>query len=126
MKLKLYSPLTAELENGPEYDAYYDEPDIYQLGSADLISYQDSILEGIQQEMLPEETERGLMAYFRGTEAVNQKVSSLHVEVEEVHGRLYGVSVCELSAPLEQIEFEELKSYISGQLSDGNGKWRLM
>ena len=50
LKLKLYSPLTAELETQADYDAYYDEPDLEQLRGGDLIYYQDAILEGIAQE----------------------------------------------------------------------------
>ena len=92
LTLKLYSPLTAELETQADYDAYYDEPDLEQLRGGDLVYYQEAILEGIEQETLPEESERGLMAYFSGSESVDQKVVSLKPTVEVIHGKLYGVA----------------------------------
>ena len=126
LTLKLYSPLTAELETHADYDAYYDEPDLEQLRGGDLVCYQDAILEGILHETLPEESERGLMAYFYGPESVDQKVVSLKPTVEVVHGKLYGVAECEVKEPLTKEELSALKDYCAGQYSDGNGKWRLM
>ena len=61
--LKLYSPLTAELQIEPIDDAYYDEPDMEQFHGSDLVYFREAILDGIAQEQLPGEAERGLMAY---------------------------------------------------------------
>ena len=122
LTLKLYSPLTAELETKQDYDAYYDEPDLEQLYGGDLIYYQDAILEGIAREQLPDEAGRGLMAYFSGPESVNQKVVSLKPTVEIVHGKLYGVAECEVKEFLTKEEMSTLKSYCSGQYSDGWGE----
>lgn len=122
LTLKLYSPLTAELETQADYDAYYDEPDMEQLRGGDLICYQDAILEGIERERLPEESERGLMAYFYGPESVDQKVVSLKPTVEVIHGKLYGVAECEVKEPLTKEELSALKDYCAGQYSDGWGE----
>ena len=115
--LKFYSPLTAELEINPE-----DYEDMATLYGEDLIYYQDAILQGIEDEALPEEADRGLMAYFYGSNAVDQKVSAVHVTVEPWHGKLYGVALCHVKGPLTGDELNELKEYISGQYSDGWGE----
>lgn len=122
LTLKLYSPLTAELETKVDYDGYYDEPDLEEIRAGDLVYYQDAILEGIQQEMLPEEAERGLMHYFYGLESVNLKVVSLKPTVEAVRGKLYGVAECVVKEPLTREELSALKSYCAGQYSDGWGE----
>lgn len=122
MTLKLYSPLTAELETEPEWDDYYDEPDMTELHGDDLIYYEDVILQGITDETMPEEQQRGLMLYFSGTESINQKVESVKISVENRDGKLYGVAVCDLKQPLTAVELTELKDYITGQYSDGWGE----
>ena len=120
--LKLYSPLTAELETEKDYDAYYDEPDMEFLDGGDLVCFQEAILAGIEQEKLPNETDRGLMAYFYGSEEVNRKVEAVNISVEVVHGRLYGVAECTIKEPLTMAELTELKSTIVGQYADGWGE----
>lgn len=67
LELRLYSPLTANLlENdyGDGIDEYFDENEGWPLDGADLVWYEDIIREGIRQELLPEEAERGLMKYY--------------------------------------------------------------
>lgn len=120
--LKLYSPLTAELQIEPIDDAYYDEPDMEQLHGGDLVYFQEAILDGIVQEQLPGEAERGLMAYFHGPDSVNQKVESMKPTVEVVHGQLYGVAVCRIKGALTEAELSALKDYCTGQYADGWGE----
>ena len=120
--LKLYSPLTAELQIEPIDDAYYDEPDMEQLRGGDLAYFREAILDGIAQEQLPGEAERGLMAYFHGPDSVNQKVESMKPTVEVVHGQLYGVAVCRLKGDLTEAELSALKDYCTGQYADGWGE----
>ena len=117
--LKLYSPLTAELQIEPLDDDYYDEPDMEQLHSGDLVFFQEAILDGIAQEQLPGEAERGLMAYFHGPDSVNQKVESMKPTVEVVHGQLYGVAECRIKGALTEAELSALKDYCAGQYADG-------
>ena len=122
MTLKLYSPLTAEIETEPEWDDYYDEPDMMELHGDDLVYYEDVILQGITDETMPEEQQRGLMLYFSGTESIDRKVESVKITAEARDGKLYGVAVCDLKQPLTAVELSELKEYITGQYSDGWGE----
>ena len=120
--LKLYSPLTAELQIEPLDDAYYDEPDMEQLHGGDLVYFRETILDGIAQEQLPGKAERGLMAYFHGSDSVNQKVESMNPTVEVVHGQLYGVAECRIKEALTEAELSALKDYCAGQYADGWGE----
>lgn len=114
-ELKLYSPLFGELTE-PEYDE--SEP----LDSRDLAAFQDVILRGIEDEQMPEEEERGLMAYFDGSDAVNEKVVSLFPTVENVDGKLYAVAVCQINGTLTPGELDELKEYCHAQYNDAWGE----
>ena len=126
MELKLYSPLRAELEEEPVRE-WIDEPELsipMPLTGDDLAApeFHAAILKGIEDEQGPEESERGLMTYFDGSDAVNEKVISVFPSVEEVDGRLYGVAVCQLKEALTLGEVAELKEYCLCQYSDGWGE----
>ena len=112
--MKLYSSLAGEL-----VEQEYSQPE--QISSHELASFQDAILQGIEDELMPEEAERGLMLYFDGSNAVNEKVLSAFPTVEEVDGRLYGVTVCQISGTLSPSELNELKEYCAEQYADGWG-----
>ncbi len=122
LTLKLYSPLTATVITEPEWDDYYDEPDETELHGDDLVYYEEVVLQGITDETMPEEQQRGLMHYFSGSESIDQKVKSVKVSAEVRDEKLYGVAVCELKQPLSARELSELKEYITGQYSDGWGE----
>lgn len=116
MELKLYSPLRAELEEEPVRE-WIDEPELsipMPLTGDDLAApeFHAAILKGIEDEQGPEESERGLMTYFDGSDAVNEKVISVFPSVEEVDGRLYGVAVCQLKEALILGEVAELTGKI--------------
>ena len=53
---------------------------------------------------------------------VNDKVHSVVFDVEQRHGRLWGVAECQISGELSAGELAALKKYISGQASDGWGE----
>ena len=114
-ELKLYSPLSGELT-----EQEYDDPQ--PMDGGDLTMFQDVILQGIEDEQLPEEAERGLMTYFYGSKTVDEKVLSVFVDVENVDGKLYGVAVCKVKGSLSPGELEELKEFCTGQYSDGWGE----
>ena len=114
-ELKLYSRLSGELT-----EQEYDDPQ--PMDGSDLAMFQDVILRGIEDEQMPEEEERGLMAYFDGSDAVNEKVVSLFPSVEVVDGELYGVAVCQISGTLTPGELEELKEYCHSHYMDGWGE----
>lgn len=82
--LKLYSPLTAEMEYEADCEDEAEEPYMGQLCGEDLVPYADAITEGIAQEVLPEEAECGLMLYFHGSESIKEKVHSIEIQVEDV------------------------------------------
>jgi len=86
------------------------------------VGLKDVILDAIESEKFPEEAQRGLMEYFDGSQAVDEKVFSLYPSVEEVNGVLYGVTVCKLNNSLTPDELSELKSYCIQQLADGWGE----
>ena len=114
-ELKLYSPLSGELTE-PEYD----RPQL--MDGNDLAAFHDVILHGIEDEQMPEEEERGLMAYFDGSDAVNEKVVSLFPSVEKVDGELYAVAVCQINGTLTPGELAELKEYCHSQYNDAWGE----
>ena len=104
-ELKLYSPLCAELEGEAPARDWIDEPDPPEpppLTGEDLSApaLRAAVLKGIEDEQAPEESGRGLMIYFDGSEAVNEKVISFFPSVEEVDGCLYGVAVCQVKGEL--------------------------
>jgi hypothetical protein len=124
-ELKLYSPLTAELvTDEPDQDwGYLDVPDYAQnLDGQDLVEFRKVIEQGIADEVLPEEAERGLMAWYIQKDSINAKVHSLWVGVEEINGRLYGVATCEVKDKLTPDELAELKEFCAGQYADGWGE----
>ncbi len=124
-ELKLYSPLTAELM-GEEPDLDWDYGDVADyaqpLSSQDLVDFRDTIQEAIDDEVLPEEAERGLMAWYGKKDSLNSKVHSIRIGVEEINDRLYGVAVCEVKGQLSADELAELKEYCTGQYADGWGE----
>lgn len=119
-ELKLYSPLLAELfEADPD-----EEPGCGSqiLTGENLTGFQAVIRQGIEDERMPGEAERGLMTYFDGSESVDEKVASINIDVEEVDGELFGVAVCKVKGRLSPGELEELKEFCTGQYSDGWGE----
>ncbi|MDE6455439.1 MAG: hypothetical protein K2L38_05965 [Dysosmobacter sp.] len=114
-ELKLYSRLSGELT-----EQEYDDPQL--LDGRELAVFQDTILQGIEDERMPEEEERGLMAYFDGSDTVNNKVMSLFPSAEAIDGELYGVAVCRIREPLTPDELVELKDYCRSQYADGWGE----
>ena len=114
-ELRLYSPLYGEL-----FEEEYSNPQL--LTGYDLTGYQDAIRQGIEDERLPDEEERGLMTYFDGDKSVDEKVISVQMDVEEVLGSLYAVAVCQIRDGLSSGELEELKEYCVSQYADGWGE----
>lgn len=124
-ELKLYSPLTADfVEREPDLDwGYMNMADYAQnLDGQDLLEFGEVIEQGIEDETLPEEAERGLMAWYMKDDAINTKVHSLRVGVEEVNDRLYAVATCEVKGQLTPDELAGLKEYCTGQYADGFGE----
>lgn len=114
-ELRLYSRLSGQLAmpgyDGPEF-----------LNGDELAEFQVMILHGIEDSRRPEEEQRGLMADFDGSDAVNEKVVSVFPSVEEVDGELYGAAVCRVTSTLSADELAELKEYCQCQYNDAWGE----
>lgn len=119
--LKLYMPMTAGY-----FDNEYDEEIV--LGPQEAAEYAPQIIAALDRERQKlekygsEEAERGLMAYYHGTDSVAGKVRSYHFTAEVREGRLWGVAVCEVQGKLTGMELDRLREYVAGQASDGFGE----
>ena len=115
--LKLYMPMTVDHYEQSEYGDMNDEP--YELSNYDAARYADHINAALQKEHHPEEASRGLMAYYREKDGVNQKVQSYVFTAEVRNGKLWGVAECMVTGELTPEELALLKENIIGQASDG-------
>ena len=120
MELKLYFPLHGELYTRNEWGDLADDP--VELTGGDLSPYLGDIREALQENQLPEEQERGLMHWYRESDALSWKVKSAFFDVEIQDGQLWGVADCQLLESLEGDELNRLTNYLSGQASDGWGE----
>ena len=118
--LKLYMPLTAELYEPDEWGDMPEEAE--RLTGGELASYEDKIRSALFKNRMQEEQIRGIMYWYRKPDSVNDKVHSVVFDVEQRHGRLWGVAECQISGELSAGELATLKKYISGQASDGWGE----
>ncbi|WP_320928359.1 antirestriction protein ArdA [Hungatella sp.] len=121
-ELKLYMPLKAVT-----YQDENDYGDLYQVDFEievypdELSCYEDEIRTAVLDRRMDEE-KRGMMDYYNEHDTVNAKVQSYVFDVEEVGGKLMGVAVLTLNAPLDNAELEKIKDAITGQASDGFGE----
>jgi len=91
--LKLYMPLritTYDIENEYGYSETLNEP--LELGNYEIVDYIDEIMEAIEKNNQPIESERGLMKYYDEHDSVNAKVSKYTFSVEMVDKNLMGVA----------------------------------
>lgn len=121
-QMKLYMPLKVvtwqqEGDWGMETSEYEEE-----LHSSEICGYEKQIQKELALDSNPKEQERGLMAYYRDSDAVNAKVKKYVFDVEEVGRNMMGVAVIDLHAPLTQPELKRLKDEITGQAADGLGE----
>ena len=76
----------------------------------------------LQENLLSEEQERGLMHWYGKSDALSWKVKSAFFDVELHDGQLWGVADCQLLESLEGDELGRLTTYLAGQASDGWGE----
>ena len=124
-ELTFYCPLKIVRESEEpdyEWDEEVTEEDFEEIPSAYAGGCADEINDFIQDYSEPDEEHRGLMAYYYDDPAVREKVFSAIPSVKELNGELVGVFECEISGELTASELEDLRSYLTGQASDGWGE----
>ena len=122
MKMKFYSPLTAEFfPDEPDWeDESYNEYEGYPMDGHDLLQYADAVDEAVKKDIVDFDGE--LMQYYHDDDSVRSKVVSAVPSVE-IHGnKLCGCLNVELRESLNEGEQAVLCDYISGQYSDGWGE----
>ena len=117
--LKLYMPLFGEIYEKNEY-GWEEEP--YSIDGRELVGYDAEIEEALINNRLPEEKERGVMAWYSEEDTVNEKVQSVEFETEYREGQLWGVARCRVMGNLTPDELDALKEHITGQAADGWGE----
>lgn len=122
MKMKFYSPLTAEFfpDESDWEDESYNEYEGYPMDGHDLLQYADAVDEAVKKDIA--DFNGDLMQYYHEDDSVRSKVVTAIPSVE-VHGnKLCGCLTVELKEPLLDDEQTILCNYITGQYSDGWGE----
>lgn len=112
-EMKFYCPLEIHRWDDDEYE---------EISPNVAAAYKSEINHFISDLDLPEEKERGLMHWYNRGNSVDQKVFSAFMSVEEQDGELVGVITSSVYGQLTEDEFEDLREYFIGQLSDGAGE----
>ena len=122
MKMKFYSPLTAEFfpDEPDREDESYNEYEGYPMDGHDLLQYADSVDEAVKKDIA--DFNGDLMQYYREDDSVRHKVVSAVPSVEIRGNKLCGCLNVELRESLNEGEQAVLCDYISGQYSDGWGE----
>ena len=122
MKMKFYSPLTAEFfPDEPDWeDESYNEYEGYPMDGHDLLQYADAVDEAVKKDIA--DFNGDLMQYYHEDDSVRGKVVNAVPSVE-IHGnKLCGCLNVDLQESLNEGEQAVLCDYISGQYSDGWGE----
>lgn len=117
--LKLYMPLSAEMQKG---DYWNSGDDFEEMTDREILKYEDSIIAAMVKNQCPEEAERGLMHWYGIDDSVNDKVKSVVFTAEARQDKLWGVAECRIIGTLSTYELETLKDYVTGQAADGWGE----
>lgn len=122
MKMKFYSPLTAEFfPDEPDWeDESYNEYEGYPMDGHDLLQYADAVDEAVKKDIA--DFNGDLMQYYHEDDSVRHKVVSAVTSAEICGNKLCGCLTVELREPLNEGEQTVLCNYISGQYSDGWGE----
>ena len=116
-ELKLWMPLTASLDLMDDPD----DSDGVLLDGYDLARYEDEIQDALAEYADAEGQARGLMHRYREGGGLSMKVQSVFLSAEVRDDRLWAVADCTVNGELTQKELDQLKSYITDQVSGGWG-----
>ena len=108
--LKLYMPLTADVYGNHGHGDSEGNPT--ELDGRQMIEYKDLIAAALRENCLSEESERGIMRWYSEDNAVDIKVHSVFIGVEERASRLWGVAECCVAGTLSQAELIAVKQYL--------------
>ena len=122
MKMKFFSPLTAEFfpDEADWEDESYNEYEGYPMDGHDLLQYADAVDEAVKKDIV--DFDGDLMQYYHEDDSVRSKVVSAVPSVEICGNKLCGCLTVELKETLRDDEQTILCNYLSGQYSDGWGE----
>ena len=100
-------------------------PECCILDNEEMAKYADEINQGIKENDLPEERERGLMHWYHpndDNDELDNKVHSAHCSVEVINGGLTGVITAKVVGELSDEALAQFIDYCTCLLSDGWGE----
>lgn len=95
------------------------------LDNETMAKYVYQINQGIKENNLPEERERGMMHWYHpndDNDELDNKVHSAHCSVEVINGELTGVITAKVIGELSDEALAQFIDYCTEQLSDGWGE----
>ena len=119
----MLSPLMAEFI--PDYSDIVDLDDAEPLEGPDLVQYQTSIAEKVDEINrlgMPDNQPCNLIDYFDQNKDIKEKVERITMAVKEQEGVLYGCANLTLRENLTPEEYRVVGQYLRGQYSDGWGE----
>lgn len=123
IEVGMLSPLMAEFI--PDYSDIVDLDDAEPLEGPDLVQYQTSIAEKVDEINrlgMPDNQPCNLIDYFDQNKDIKEKVERITMAVKEQEGVLYGCANLTLRENLTPEEYRVVGQYLRGQYSDGWGE----
>lgn len=123
IEVEMLSPLMAEFI--PDYSDIVDLDDAEPLEGPDLVQYQPSIAEKVDEINrlgMPDNQPCNLIDYFDRNKDIKEKVECITMAVKEQDGVLYGCANLTLRENLTPEEYRVVGQYLRGQYSDGWGE----
>ena len=109
----------------PDYSDIVDLDDAEPLEGPDLVQYQPSIAEKVDEINrlgMPDNQPCNLIDYFDRNKDIKEKVERITMAVKEQDGVLYGCANLTLRENLTPEEYRVVGQYLRGQYSDGWGE----
>ncbi len=116
-EMKFYCPLKITLDSNK-----MDSDEFEEILDCEAIDYETEINKYLENFILPEEKERGLMHWYYEENSISKKVQSAFMSVEAINNQLYGVVTATIRGELTTNELKQFSEYCVGQMSDGWGE----